>query len=99
MQAVIRVCILSGKPGKMRTLFPVNEFWKSLEKSGEYTKFNRYNVFIFVNLMSLLLQCVNFHGNTVYSFVGPSSMKGVWVHYMDNRTRLDGRGHLILAGT
>ena len=42
--------------------------------------------------MSLLLQCVNFHISTVYSFVGPSSMKGFWVHYIKTRIRLDGKG-------
>ena len=28
----------------------------------------------------------------MFSFVGPSSLEGFWVHYMDIRTRLDGRG-------
>ena len=45
----------------------------------------------FVNIMSLLLQCVSFQVNTVYSFVGLSSLKGFWAHYMDSRARLDGR--------
>ena len=34
----------------------------------------------------------NFQVTTVYSFIGPSSLKGLWIHYMDSRTRLDGRG-------
>ena len=42
--------------------------------------------------MSLLSQCVNFQVSTMYSFVAASSLKGFWVHYMDKRTRLDGRG-------
>ena len=47
--------------------------------------------------MSLLLQCVSFQVNTVYSFLGPSSLKGFWAHYMDSRTRLDGRGAVGLC--
>ena len=52
------------------------ESLKRLEKSGKFTKFNKYNVFTFVNIMSLLLQCVNFQVSTVYSFVDPSNL--VW---------------------
>ena len=42
--------------------------------------FHLDNVFTFVNTMSLLLQCVNFQVSDVYSFIGPSNLKGFWVH-------------------
>ena len=63
-----------------------------MKSQKKFTEFNTYNVFTFVNIMSLILQCVNFQVSIVYSFVGPYSLKGFWVHCMDNRTRLDGRG-------
>ena len=69
----------------------VREFLKSLDKSGKFANSKKYNVFTFVNIMSLLLQCVYFQIGTVYSFVGPSNLKGFWVHYMDSWTRPDGR--------
>ena len=76
----------------MRELFPIREKSENLKKkSGKFTKFKKCNVFNFVNIMSLLLQCVYIQVSTVYSFVGPSILKGFWVHYMDSRTRLDGR--------